>query len=74
MDSPSTALADRDRALTRSEQALLLRIAEGMTIQQAAHDIGISYDAGRKHLSNAYGKLGVANQTQAIIALLNARP
>lgn len=55
--------------LTRSERQLLEQIANGMTIQQASSAVGCSYDSGRKHLSNAYAKLEVPGQVQAIVKL-----
>jgi DNA-binding NarL/FixJ family response regulator len=48
---------------------MLERLTKGLTIKQAARDVGCSYPSGRKHLSNAYAKLGVRTQTQAALAI-----
>jgi DNA-binding CsgD family transcriptional regulator len=51
--------------LTRREAQVVARIAEGATIGQSAHHLGISDRTAAKHLQIAYDKLDVHNRAAA---------
>lgn len=53
-------------SLTRRELALLESIAAGLSIQQAANAVGISYSTVRTQQRSLYRKLGVENQADAV--------
>jgi DNA-binding CsgD family transcriptional regulator len=61
------ALPDPDPALglTAREVEVLRLVAAGMTNRQTAHALEVRPNTVRKHLENAYRKLGVTNRTQA---------
>lgn len=63
----SEAVPDR---LTSRELEVLQRVAEGKTNAEVAGVLGISTDTVRKHLENAYAKLGVHTRTAAVAALV----
>ena len=54
--------------LTRRERQILALVAEGKTNAQIAEQLWISGGTVRRHLENAYGKLGVHSRTAAIRA------
>lgn len=55
--------------LTRRERQILRRVAQGETNAEVAWRLGISPQTVRKHLENAYEKLGVHTRTGAVAAL-----
>jgi DNA-binding CsgD family transcriptional regulator len=55
--------------LTPRERQILGRVAEGRTNAEIAWHLGISAETVRKHLENAYDKLGVHTRTGAVAAL-----
>jgi DNA-binding CsgD family transcriptional regulator len=63
----------RNRAarLTKREQEILRRVAGGRTNAEIAWSLQISPQTVRKHLENAYEKLGVHTRTAAVAALFD---
>jgi DNA-binding CsgD family transcriptional regulator len=55
--------------LTRREREILSRVAQGKTNAEIAWQLAISSETVRKHLENAYGKLGVHTRIGAVAAL-----
>jgi DNA-binding CsgD family transcriptional regulator len=55
--------------VTPREREILGRVAEGRTNAEIAWHLGISPETVRKHLENAYEKLGVHTRTGAVAAL-----
>lgn len=55
--------------LTPRELQVLRLTAAGMTNGQVASAVGVTVHAVKFHLASVYRKLGVANRTQAAIAL-----
>jgi DNA-binding CsgD family transcriptional regulator len=62
------AASGADR-LTRREREIVHRVAEGRTNAEVASLLRISPETVRKHLENAYDKLGVHTRTGAVAAL-----
>ena len=60
--------ADDDSGLTTRECEVLGLVAEGLTNAQIAERLWISTGTVRRHLENAYGKLGVHTRTAAVRA------
>ena len=56
--------------LTPREREILFRVAEGRTNAEVSWALHISPGTVRKHLENAYAKLGVHTRTAAVAALL----
>ncbi|MBV7336680.1 response regulator transcription factor [Chloroflexi bacterium TSY] len=52
--------------LSKRELEVLRLLATGHTNQAVADDLVIAVSTVKKHVNNIYGKLGVANRTQAI--------
>lgn len=55
--------------LTPRELQVLRLAASGLTNGEVAARVGVSVHAVKFHLASVYRKLGVANRTQAAIAL-----
>lgn len=51
------------------ERQIIGRVAEGATNAEIAWHLGISPETVRKHLENAYDKLGVHSRTGAVAAV-----
>ncbi|HTW43624.1 MAG TPA: LuxR C-terminal-related transcriptional regulator [Solirubrobacteraceae bacterium] len=65
--------ATRSPALTQREVDVIELATMGLTNNEIAQRLDLSTYAIKFHLSSAYGKLGVANRTQAAVAYLNLR-
>src|SRR5436305_1607649 len=52
--------------LTRREVEILRLIAAGMRNQEIAEQLFISLSTVKRHLANAYGKLGASHRTEAV--------
>lgn len=52
--------------LTRREAELLAKLGEGMTLRQAAHELGLSVETVRTHTRNIYRKLDVSDRAAAV--------
>lgn len=59
--------------LSPRELQVLEGAARGATNVQIASDLSVSIHAVKFHLASVYRKLGVANRTEAVVALLGAR-
>lgn len=66
--TPETAVGERTLRLTPREHEVLELVAEGLTNAQIAGRLWISAGTVRRHLENAYGKLGVHSRTAAVRA------
>lgn len=73
MDELAHALAlgvevgpSRARSLSRREREVLHLIAKGLAAKQMATLLGISPKTVEQHKTRIYGKLGVANQAEAV--------
>ena len=58
-----------DLGLTRREREVVELVGEGLTNAQIAERLWISPGTVRRHLENAYEKLGVSTRTAAVRAL-----
>lgn len=61
-------------SLTDQERRVLLHLAGGLSNSAIAERLGIAPSTVRKHLENAYRKLGVTNRLAAVRALDGAPP
>jgi RNA polymerase sigma factor (sigma-70 family) len=66
---PRAALA----RLSPREREILEHVSHGRTNVEIARALGISAETVRKHLENAYAKLGVHNRTGALAAAFGTR-
>lgn len=65
--APSQNVADTvDYQLTERETEVLEQLSKGLSYEQIADNLFISYGTVRKHVENIYRKLGVNNRTGAI--------
>jgi DNA-binding NarL/FixJ family response regulator len=58
--------------LTEREQAVIARVAAGMTNRQIAEDMQLGVWTVKQHVSSALAKLGARNRTQAAVMALDA--
>jgi DNA-binding CsgD family transcriptional regulator len=63
------AATDRASALTSREREVIAHVAEGRTNGEIGRLLGISSHTVRKHLENAYEKLGAYTRTGAVAAV-----
>ncbi|HET6968532.1 MAG TPA: helix-turn-helix transcriptional regulator, partial [Ornithinibacter sp.] len=61
-------------SLTAQERRVLQHVAEGMSNAEIADRLVVAPCTVRKHLENAYRKLGVTNRLAAVHALEGGRP
>ena len=64
--SGQSAAADLAEPLTGREVEVLRLVAAGMRNQEIADDLFISLSTVKRHIANAYGKLGVGHRTEAV--------
>jgi two-component system, NarL family, response regulator DevR len=64
---------DRLAPLTDQERTLLQLIAEGLSNQQIADQVGLATKTVKNYVSHMLGKLGLANRTQAAILATQLR-
>jgi LuxR family transcriptional regulator, maltose regulon positive regulatory protein len=68
---PSTSLqavsAELAEPLTRREVEVLRLIAAGLRNQEIADQLCLSVSTVKRHIANAYGKLGVGHRTEALV-------
>ncbi|WP_328471204.1 helix-turn-helix transcriptional regulator [Actinoplanes sp. NBC_00393] len=55
--------------LTRREREILALVRRGLTNRAIGHRLGVSAHTVRKHLENAFARLGVHSRTEAVVAL-----
>jgi DNA-binding CsgD family transcriptional regulator len=70
-DSAAPAAPVATHPLTRREHEVLMLVAEGLTNAQIAERLWISPGTVRRHLQNAFPKLGVHTRTAAAARLRN---
>jgi len=58
--------------LTASEATLALLLADGLTLDEAAEQLGIRKNTSRAHLRSIFAKTGVRRQTTLVHLLLNS--
>ena len=61
-----------DGVLTRREHQVVLLVAEGLTNAEIARTLWISPGTVRRHLENAFAKLGVHTRTAAVARIRDA--
>jgi DNA-binding NarL/FixJ family response regulator len=61
------------KPLSPRETEVLEMISRGLTNSQIAKHLDLSVHAVKFHLASVYRKLGVANRTEAAVALLQSR-
>lgn len=69
--APSDILIDLF-GFTPAESKLALRLVNGLTLDEASEELGISRNTAKSHLSSVFSKTGVARQTQLIQLILNS--
>ena len=68
---PDTATVDEEiEPLTDRESEVLAIAAKGLSNKMIARELGLSDRTVQVHLSNIFGKLGVASRTEAVITAL----
>ena len=60
--------------LTGSELRVLLAIAPGLSIKEAAEVLGIGETTAKTHLQHIYSKTGTSKQTELMILFMNSTP
>ena len=63
---PSGSSAGPIQPLTTREHEILRLIAAGLRNQEIAEELSISAATVKRHIANAYGKLGVGHRTEAL--------
>jgi NarL family two-component system response regulator LiaR len=69
----ATPAEERLKLLSQREGEVLELMAEGMSNQQIAVQLGISDKTIKTHVSNIFAKLGVADRTQAAVHVWKSR-
>jgi LuxR family maltose regulon positive regulatory protein len=64
---PQAAAAQLAEPLTAREVEILRLIAAGLQNQEIAAQLYISLATVKRHVANAYGKLGVSHRTEAVL-------
>jgi DNA-binding CsgD family transcriptional regulator len=62
-----TTKSDRRLTITPRHAQILQYVAEGMSVHQAASQLGITSKTVNNHLGSVYRRLGVENLTQAVL-------
>ena len=68
-DAAATDVADRVGTLSIAQLRVLRAIADGRQNKQIAWDLQLAEPTVKSHLAAIFRKLGVANRTQAVLAL-----
>lgn len=68
----SDALARQLFGLTPSETALVIELANGLSLEEAAQSLGIRRNTARAHLRAIFSKTGVRRQTDLVRIILNS--
>jgi DNA-binding CsgD family transcriptional regulator len=61
---------DSSDLLTRREARIMLMAAQGCNNQESADQLGLSVNTIKTHLRRIFGKLDVANRTEAVAVLM----
>jgi DNA-binding NarL/FixJ family response regulator len=62
-----TSKSERRMTITPRHAQILQYVAEGMSVHQAASQLGITSKTVNNHLGSVYRRLGVENLTQAVL-------
>jgi DNA-binding NarL/FixJ family response regulator len=60
--------------LTGSELRVLLAMAPGLSVKEAAEMLGISDKTAKAHLQHVYSKTGTSKQTQLMHLFMSSSP
>jgi DNA-binding NarL/FixJ family response regulator len=60
--------------LTGSELRVLLAMAPGLSVKEAAEVLGISETTAKTHLQHIYDKTGVSKQTELMLLFISSTP
>jgi DNA-binding CsgD family transcriptional regulator len=55
--------------LTRREAAVAAKLADGKSVEDLAHELGISYETARTHLRRIFDKTGTSRQSELVSRL-----
>lgn len=69
--APTEVLAELF-GFTAAEAALALRLANGLTLDEASSELGVSRNTAKSHLSAVFAKTGVARQTKLVQLILKS--
>ena len=58
--------------LTTAENALALKLADGLSLEDAAEDLNIKRNTARAHLRSIFSKTGIRRQTELVRAFINS--
>jgi DNA-binding CsgD family transcriptional regulator len=73
LDAAIRRIVDPGPSLTRREGEILALVRHGLTNQAISRRLGVSPHTVRKHLENAFARLGVHSRTEAVVALETGR-
>lgn len=65
--SPPRGTGDVEIPLTDREEEVLRQLAEGLTNQQIAEALDVSYETVKEHIQHILRKIGVTDRTQAAV-------
>ncbi len=68
----NTAMAQQIFGFTPSETALVIELANGLSLEEAALSLGIMRNTARAHLRAIFSKTGVRRQTELVRIILNS--
>ena len=63
-------MSESDYGLTEREKTILQRLVDGLTMEQIAGSLGLSYHTIGNHLRNIYRKLHVSSRSRAVAKAL----
>ena len=72
ISEPLPALAPLDLPLTPREREVLCLLAQGLDNAAIARELTVTTRTVQNHVSNVYGKLGVASRTEAMLLAIRA--
>ncbi|NDV12706.1 helix-turn-helix transcriptional regulator [Crenobacter caeni] len=58
--------------LTQAESQLAVHLANGLSLEEAAEELGIRHNTARAHLRSIFSKTGVRRQTELVRIMLNS--
>jgi DNA-binding CsgD family transcriptional regulator len=70
--APGQQLVQQTFGLTAAEAALACHLASGLTVAQAARELGISINTARTQLKSSFSKTSVRTQAQLVRRILNS--
>jgi DNA-binding NarL/FixJ family response regulator len=57
----------KERQLSQKQYVILRDMAEGLTVQESAKRLSVSYDTVRSHRTRVFRALGVRNAVEAVV-------